>query len=226
MGAQVSKIEDSIHDIYKKTWPQAWYLAPSFLASLGALGYVGYAFSQNKPVPSSPNVSFLHLLGVAGGFGISFWITAVHGRAVQRMLTRHEFATVQSHLSTVYFSSSAVLASLSLGTFLLRHPFKTWSKEAMYLGTALIAALAAAEVNSIVLNPLVTNLMLDRNNIEFLQAAKTSEDIERLAQDDHKYRNINNKFNLFHSVSMISGLVYHGIQWYHLYFLADRCLVL
>jgi hypothetical protein len=57
-------------------------LAPSFLASLGALGYVGYAFSQNKPIPSSPNVSFLHLLGVAGGFGISFWITAVHGKII------------------------------------------------------------------------------------------------------------------------------------------------
>jgi hypothetical protein len=57
-------------------------LAPSFLASVGAVGYVGYAFSQNKPVPSSPNVSFLHLLGVAGGFGISFWITAVHGQTI------------------------------------------------------------------------------------------------------------------------------------------------
>jgi hypothetical protein len=42
------------------------YLAPSFLASIGAIGYVGYAFSQTKPVPSSPNVSFLHLIGVAG----------------------------------------------------------------------------------------------------------------------------------------------------------------
>jgi hypothetical protein len=49
------------------------------------------------------------------------------------MLTRHEFATVQSHLSTIYFSSSSVLASLSLGTFLLRHPFKTWSKDAKNL---------------------------------------------------------------------------------------------
>ena len=55
------------------------------------------------------------------------------GRAVQRMLTRHEFATVQAHLSTVYFSSSAVLAGMSLGTFLLRHPFKTWSREATKL---------------------------------------------------------------------------------------------
>jgi hypothetical protein len=42
------------------------YLAPPFLASLGAVGYVGYAFAQTKAVPSSPNVSFLHLLGVAG----------------------------------------------------------------------------------------------------------------------------------------------------------------
>lgn len=55
------------------------------------------------------------------------------GRAVQRMLTRQEFATVQSHLSTVYFSSSAVLASFSLGSFLLRHPINTWSKEATNL---------------------------------------------------------------------------------------------
>ncbi|CAF0988122.1 unnamed protein product [Adineta steineri] len=226
MGAQISKIEDTVHEVYKKTWPQAWYLAPSFLTSLGAVGYVGYAFAQTKPIPSSTNISFLHLLGVAGGFGISFWITAVHGRAVQRMLTRQEFATVQSHLSTVYFSSSAVFAGLSLGSFLLRHPFNTWSKEARNLGIALIVALAAAEINSLVLNPLVTNLMFDRNNIEFLQSAKTADDIELLTRDDAKYRIISNKFNLFHSISMVSGLVYHGIQWYHLFFLADKCLVL
>lgn len=226
MGAQISKVEDTIHEVYKKTWPQAWYLSPSFLTSLGAVGYVGYALAQTKAVSSSSNVSFIHLIGVAGGFGISFWITAVHGRAVQRMLTRHEFATVQSHLSTVYFSSSAVLAGFSLGTFLLRHPVTTWSKEAANLGVALFIALTAAELNSLVLNPLVTNLMFDRNNIEFLQAAKTAEDVERLIHENPKYRAINNKFNLFHSLSMVSGFVYHGIQWYHLFFLADKCLVL
>lgn len=226
MGSQISKIEDTIYETYKKTWPQAWYLAPPFLTSLGAVGYVAYAFAQTKPSPSSSNISFLHLIGVAGGFGISFWITTVHGRTVQRMLTRQEFATVQSHLSTIYFASSAILSGLSLGTFLLRHPFNTWSRDATHLGIALIVALGAAELNSLVLNPLVTSLMFDRNNIEFLKAAKTSEDIERLAHDDPKYRDVNNKFNLFHSISMISGFVYHGIQWYHLLFLADKCMVL
>jgi len=24
MGTQISKIEDTIHEVYKKTWPQAW----------------------------------------------------------------------------------------------------------------------------------------------------------------------------------------------------------
>jgi hypothetical protein len=42
------------------------YLAPPFLASVGAVGYVGYALSQTKPIPSSTNISFLHLVGVAG----------------------------------------------------------------------------------------------------------------------------------------------------------------
>jgi hypothetical protein len=41
-------------------------LAPPFLASVGAVGYVGYALSQTKPIPSSTNISFLHLVGVAG----------------------------------------------------------------------------------------------------------------------------------------------------------------
>lgn len=49
------------------------------------------------------------------------------------MLTRQEFATVQSHLSSVYFSASSVCAGLSLGSFLLRHPVTTWSKEAKNL---------------------------------------------------------------------------------------------
>ena len=97
MGSQLSKVEDSVYDVYKKSWPQAWfvpnallchrlrsryfrYLAPSFLASIGALGFVGYSLSQPNPVPTSSNVSFLHLVGVAGGFGVSVWITAVQGK--------------------------------------------------------------------------------------------------------------------------------------------------
>ncbi len=52
-------------------------------------------------------------------------------------------------------------------------------------GVALFVALTAAELNSLVLNPLVANLMFDRNNIEFLQAAKVS----RLVEDDeHEQR--------------------------------------
>lgn len=42
-------------------------------------------------------------------------------------------------------------------------------------GVALFVALVAAELNSLVLNPLVTNLMFDRNNVEFLQAAKVGQ---------------------------------------------------
>jgi hypothetical protein len=48
-------------------------LAPPFLASIGAVGYVGYAFAQTKAVPSSSNVSFLHLLGVAGKYFFYFF---------------------------------------------------------------------------------------------------------------------------------------------------------
>ena len=55
------------------------------------------------------------------------------GRVVKRMLSRHEFATVQCELSTAYFASSSIFASLSLGTFLLRYPMRTWSIEASNL---------------------------------------------------------------------------------------------
>ncbi|CAF0919299.1 unnamed protein product [Didymodactylos carnosus] len=226
MGSNISKIEDAVYDFYRRNYPDVWFLAPPFLASVGAIGFVGYSFANNKAVPSSPNVSFSHLLGVAGGFGISFWMNTVHGTAMFRLLTRQDFGTVQSHISSVYFSSTAVLASLSLGTFLLRHPYNTWSKDAANLGIALTVALICAEVNSIVLSPLVTNLMFDRNNIEFIQSAKSSDEIEKLHAEDPKYRIISNKFSLFHSLSLATGLVYHGLQWYHLWFLADKCLVL
>jgi hypothetical protein len=96
MGAELSKVEDAIFDTYKKVWPRAWcvshsfrlfsinialvrFLSPSFLASIGGVGYVGYAISHTKSIPSSPSVSLLHLIGVAGGFGMSFWMIAVHG---------------------------------------------------------------------------------------------------------------------------------------------------
>ena len=55
------------------------------------------------------------------------------GRTMQRTLTRHEFATVQSNLATIYFTTCSVLGSLSLGTYLLRHPFHRWSKDVKQL---------------------------------------------------------------------------------------------
>jgi len=57
-------------------------LAPPFLASVGAVGFVGYAFAQTKAVPSSPNVSFIHLLGVAG---------------------KHCFFVLKKYFSKIYF---------------------------------------------------------------------------------------------------------------------------
>lgn len=68
--------------------------------------------------------------------------------------------------------------------------------------------------------------MFDRNTIEFLQAAKTNDDLERLMNYDIKYRVINNKYKLLSSVSALADFIYHTIQYYHLFFLADYCLVL
>lgn len=104
-------------------------LAPSVLISVGSIGFVAYAFTRTKPVSSSPKVALVHLVGVAGGFGVSLWIHLVHDRSIQRMLTRQEHATINSNLSTVYFTSCSVLSSLSLSTFLMRHPFHRWSKD-------------------------------------------------------------------------------------------------
>ena len=65
------------------------FLSPSVLVSTGALAYVGYAYSKGKPVSSSPNVALLHLIGVAGGFGISFWMIAVHSKKNQWLSAIH-----------------------------------------------------------------------------------------------------------------------------------------
>jgi hypothetical protein len=47
-------------------WIFSRYLAPSFLTSLGAVGFVGYALAQTRAIPSSSNISLFHLIGVAG----------------------------------------------------------------------------------------------------------------------------------------------------------------
>lgn len=68
--------------------------------------------------------------------------------------------------------------------------------------------------------------MFDRNTIEFLQAAKTTDDLDRLVVNDTRYRIINNKYTLLSSISSFADFIYHGVQYYHLFFLADNCLVL
>ncbi|CAF0861204.1 unnamed protein product, partial [Didymodactylos carnosus] len=118
-------------------------------------------------------------------------MNTVHGTAMFRLLSRQDYGIIQSYTSSVYFSLTTLLASLSLGTF---------------IGVVLTVALICAELNSIVLSPLVTNLMFERHNVEFIHNVKSIDEVEKLHIEDQTYRMLNNKFNLFHSLSLATGL--------------------
>ena len=159
------------------------------LALLGALALAGFSSPSALPAKASASV---HLLSFATWFGSVAYTTFVAGITMFKNLPRQTFGKLQAKLFPKYFLLGSITLLLQLITLpSLPATIKMASTKALSL--ALIMTLA----NQFYLEPLSTNNMMRRYELEGQAGGK----------DTDEYKTLKSSFGKFHGMSSLTNLI-------------------
>nr|XP_027091300.1 uncharacterized protein LOC113712189 [Coffea arabica] len=127
-------------------------------------GFFGYVFS---PESLAFGMRILQLLGLAGAYGMSIWVTFISSYVLARALPRQQFAILQSKIYPVYFQAMAYSVGLVLVGHLLSRRKRVSSGAGDTLqGFNLLASLLMLLINLKYLEPLATKVMFESMKLE------------------------------------------------------------
>ena len=122
-------------------------------------GFFGYVFSRES---LAFGMRILQLLGLAGAYGMSIWVTFISSYVLARALPRQQFAILQSKIYPVYFQAMAYSVGLVLVGHLLSRRKRVSSGAGDTLqGFNLLASLLMLLINLKYLEPLATKVCFD-----------------------------------------------------------------
>jgi len=198
------------------------YKTIAVVASTALVG--GAHFLPGLKNSSSALVDFSHLGSFSTWFGIQFWVTAVAGLTMVKILPRNWFAKVQRVLFDHYFLSGFVLNSVMLSSFLIKHPAATWEGETSTMGKVLAASTVSVAIHSFYIKPWVSNTSKTMQDFEGDRGYGNEPGPIKEASilNDPKYIEIKKKFVKAHSISASLNLVNIGFSFYHLWYIGNH----
>jgi hypothetical protein len=173
-------------------------------AILGALALA----SQSPVQPSAAVSAYVHVLAFGTWFGTVAYTTFVAGITMFKNLPRKTFGKLQAKLFPKYFMLSSATLVLQLVTV---RSLSIYSKKAV---TALAVALAMTVLNQFVLEPISSNNMMERYNLE--DAGDTGTD---------RYKKLKADFGKFHGMSSLTNLIAMCAGVVHAVYLASALVV-
>ena len=159
------------------------------LALLGALALAGFS---SPGLPSRASAS-LHILAFATWFGSVAYTTFIAGITMFKNLPRQTFGKLQAKLFPKYFALGSVTLLLQLFTIPNSLPPAVKSASTKALSTALVMTLA----NQFYLEPLSTNNMMRRYELEGQEGG----------QQTDEYKQLKASFGKFHGMSSLTNLI-------------------
>ncbi len=185
---------------------QVW-IAPAFhnklsVRLLAIVSGVALAMRQSGAALPLATAKAVHLLAFGTNLGSTLYTTFVLGIVMIKHLPRQTFGKLQSKLFPIYFAWSAVALAVQLltGSVMGLNP-----KAMQWLG----ASLAAALLNSLLLEPASTGVMFARYKLE-KENKRDTEDYKKLAK----------KFGGLHGASSLVNLVVVVGGFVHAYYLS------
>ena len=167
-----------------------------------------------------------HLLVVATWFGTTVWTSFVAGLVMFKALPRHTFGRLQSKLFPRYFFLSAVCLALAVSTAILAalpHAMTisdvapkisaSLSGGAGDAPVALLAALVCVLINAVVLEPVATSVMFQRQAVENSlnravgqELPKTMRPTDPKLVQDPKWKKLSRVFGILHGFSTLINM--------------------
>ncbi|BDA49679.1 probable transmembrane protein 205 at C-terminar half [Coccomyxa sp. Obi] len=182
---------------FNKNWVRlAWVSAALIVAARS---------TEFLPVKAA---GFIHLLAWGVWLGSNVWTTFIAGITMFKNLPRQTFGKLQAKLFPQYFAVAIAAGVLQLGTLAFGVPGGIAQTQLITLGTALVCSLA----NWLYVEPVATNLMFERYNLENVQGEKDAAKIKQLYK----------QFGKFHGISSLLNLVALGAVVGHGWWLASR----
>lgn len=185
---------------------QVW-IAPAFhnklsVRLLAIVSGVALAMRQTGAALPLATAKAVHLLAFGTNLGSTLYTTFILGIVMIKHLPRQTFGKLQSKLFPIYFAWSAVALAVQLltGSVMGLNP-----KAMQWLG----ASLAAALLNSLLLEPASTGVMFARYKLE-KENKRDTEDYKKLAK----------KFGGLHGASSLVNLVVVVGGFVHAYYLS------
>ncbi|GLI65156.1 hypothetical protein VaNZ11_008608 [Volvox africanus] len=185
-----------------------------FVRAASVLGAVTAVAGSTLLLPNTFG-AFLHVTSYAVLLGTQLWNTFFVGITMFKNLPRQTFGKVQSKLFPQYFALTTGANLLALVTLALAGATATSAgvRALVALGVSLVGLL----VNWLAIEPICTDLMFQRYDIENLPE-KTEADKERIAT-------LYKQFGKWHGMSSLVNLVSFCVAVGHGWFLASLLVV-
>lgn len=214
MGNVISTFYDAVDHGYDKYYPKNKWLQPVFVSSALMASHIGIQLvlvdAKCAVVPTN-SYNFFFLFSVAGNLGINLWVSFVQGLTMMRLLPRHQFGLVQSHLFPKYFFLTTAFSFGSLATYLGVKPYGTWKGDSLVLGGLLATSFLLSALNFTCFSRNAIKYNLRMHQIE-KNAGEGITTIGKLMQDskvqnDPEYVQVKNKFYRFHGYSLSANFI-------------------
>ncbi|EIE18790.1 hypothetical protein COCSUDRAFT_60092 [Coccomyxa subellipsoidea C-169] len=151
---------------------------------------------------------FIHLMAWGLWLGSNIWTTFIAGITMFKNLPRQTFGKLQAKLFPQYFAVAIAAGVLQIGTLAFGVPGGIARTQSITLGVAFVTSLA----NWLYVEPVATNLMFERYNLENAPGEKDSAKIKQLYK----------QFGKFHGISSLLNLVALGAVISHGWWLASK----
>ncbi|KAK9904742.1 hypothetical protein WJX75_001688 [Coccomyxa subellipsoidea] len=152
--------------------------------------------------------AFIHVMAWGLWLGSNIWTTFIAGITMFKNLPRQTFGKLQAKLFPQYFAVAIAAGVLQIGTLTFGVPGGIARTQSITLGVALVSSL----VNWLYIEPMATNLMFERYNLENVPGDKDAAKIKQLYK----------QFGKFHGISSLLNLVALGAVVSHGWWLASK----
>lgn len=192
-----STMSSDIDENKKEEWTKARLHKTAAFRSVAILGAVTAAgLTTHSPLTllSAQATTALHLLSFSTWFGTIMYTTFVLGITMFKNLPRQTFGKLQAKLFPKYFMLSSIMILLQLGTV------KSLSSPAISVAKstkALLVALGMTLLNQLLLEPVATENMMRRYELDDTPGGKGTDE----------YKKLKANFGKFHGISSLTNLI-------------------
>jgi len=180
-----------------------------WVRALATVGAVAAAAGSTTFMPKSLT-AFIHIAAYGTWTGTLIWNTFFVGFTMFKNMPRQTFGRVQAQLFPQYFGLTTAANLLLLGTLLISDMGPSAQQAAIVLGVAAGASLT----NWLIIEPVATNLMFQRYELENLP--EKNEEVKGKIQVLYK------QFGKYHGISSLINLVITCCAFAHAWYLGSH----